>query len=412
MTTTDLAKQDNGRSSSLEQRIADVGGHLGSSLVAVLGELPEGEMGPQRLARALGLDKVLMSRLLKAVRSADPIAVAYHAPGPEPLRRFLKAAKAGGAKAASVKTGLAAVDAFDDLIRGEAGDRSSLTAMISAWLPEARFEFELRRKQAAYRAMSELKGVSARVNLSTVILHPTGDGAMLDVVWLSGLLGVTRLRPDAPIKITTRRFADATEERRPETLSGQPIEDIAGLRLDEFCQATPAELEVREVNGVFQYLMAGSDFGPKSATDLLLAEVNRAEMPDSVPKGSGRKGFVFSGLGTPSRTMVFDVLLHRDVYAGSEPELYLYDTRLDGLADVNDPTRDIDRFDSSETIQVMGRGLGRFRSPAVARYPEMLAHVFTSMSWDESEFRGYRVVIEYPIYGSQVVAAFTAPEAD
>jgi hypothetical protein len=411
MTSADLALTAEEGPEPLDRRIARVGEALGRSLTEVLAALPEGDQGPQRLAVALGLDKVLMSRLLKAVRSGDPVAVAYHAPGPEPLRRFLRAARKAGVEPTLVGPAGQAVDAFEDLIRGHAGDRSSLAAMISAWLPEARAEFELRRKQAAYRATSELKGVAAATNLATVLLHPNEDGQTLDVVWIAGLLGLTRLRPDAAIKLTTRRFAEMPEERRPATLDGDRVDGLEGLRLDDFCQAPPAALEVREVGSAVQYLLGGDAFGKDSAVDLLLAEVNLAEMPRTVPAGSGRRGYVFAELGTPTRSLLFDVLVHDDVYPGSDPQLVIYDTALDGVADVNDRTRDVDRVDMAETIAPLGRGPERFRAPGVPRYQELLAHVYQRMGWDGEAFRGYRCRIDYPIYGSQVAAVFDPPEA-
>ena len=53
------------------------------------------------LARRLGVDKVLTSRVLKALRNKDAIAVIKLAPGPAPLRRLLRAAAQRLAEAAS-----------------------------------------------------------------------------------------------------------------------------------------------------------------------------------------------------------------------------------------------------------------------------------------------------------------------
>ncbi len=46
----------------------------------------------------------------------------------------------------------------ETLIREEAGDRGALNAIIHAWLPQARRAFELRRRQSAFKARSELRG--------------------------------------------------------------------------------------------------------------------------------------------------------------------------------------------------------------------------------------------------------------
>lgn len=401
---------DSRRDRDIEASVSEVGTDLSASFSALLGALRSGNQGPQSVAREVGVDKVLASRLLKAIRMKDPIAVVFHAPGPEPLRRFLRGARQkANAPAELLDPAGTAVDGLERLIREEAGDRSSLDAMISAWLPEARKDFELRRKQTLYKAMSHLKGMMAETTLATVILRPSGDGDTLDIVWILGLFGFQRLRPSVRAKLATRRLADLPEERLPRNLDGLPIRDVRDARVDEFCEVPVAALEAHRVGDAQQYFLGGEGFGPHSAADLVLVEVNRAEIPAWVPAGSGRKGNVFAEVATPSRTLLFDVLVHRDVYPGSDPQLVLYDTALDGVANVNDPTRDADRLDLMETVQPLARGAVIGRDTKVPRYAELLRHVLDRLGWDEGELRGYRCAIDYPLYGSQVVLAFDPP---
>jgi hypothetical protein len=397
--------------SGLEKRIADIGSRLAGCFGAVLDGVPGSPAGPADLARALGIDKVLASRILKAARNKDPIAVVHLIPGPEPLRRLLRAAGKARVPRESISDAQAAVEQFDSFIRREAGDRSALDAIISAWLPEARQEFELRRKQSAFRAMSLLKGAAADIQLDTVLLHPSDDGKHLDIVWLFGIYGLQRLRPGSAVKSASRRFANEESPRQPRTLDGEPVEGLEGLLLSEFCSAPNVGLDVHRVGEVVHYTLADNGFGPGSAVDLVSAEVNYAEMMRYVPAGSGRKGYVFAEVTTPVKSLIFDVLVHPEVYPNSEPGLIIYDTSFDGIVDANDPSRDVDRFDLSESIQPLGRGIGRFRTAEVPRYAELLRHVCGRLDWEGDAFRGYRVRIEYPVYGSQVTVTFDAPPA-
>lgn len=395
----------------LEQRVVRTGQELRLALARLVAEVPGGPQGPQRLATALGLDKVLASRLLKALRTSDPMAVVHRLPGPEPLRRATRAARKAGASAEAVRAALAAIDGFDVLIREEAGDRSSLDAILSAWLPEARREFELRRKQAAFKALSQLKGAYADLDHSAVFLSPAADGVNLDVVWLIGMSGLQRLRPGVVVKFDTRRLAAGGRPRRPTNLEGRELEGLdEGLRLDEYCNAPPAPLEARPVGDVVHYTLGDIGFGPRSGVDILFSEVNRAEIPRFVPVGSARRGYVFADVKVPAKKLYLDVFVHRDVYPQSEPELVLYDTTIDGVASVNDRSRDIDRLDLYETVQPLGTGVGKADIADVPRWIELLGHVLTKLGWDAQDFRGYRVEIDYPIYGSQVVLAFAVPE--
>ncbi len=395
---------------TLEVRITTVGRSLSSSLNAVLDTVPGAPHGPQKLATTLGVDKVLTSRVLKAARHRDPMAVAHLMPGPEPTRRLLRAARKIGAAENLVKTAMSAVSDFESLIRREAGDRSSLDAIISTWLPDAREQFELRRKQAAFKAMSQLLGSHADVNLGTVFLNPSDDGKNIDIIWIMGLLGLQRLRPGVGVKFATRRMVESEKPRQSATIEGEPIEGMAGVRLDRFCDAPPAPLDIYRIGDVTHYTLAGDGFGPKSSVDLVIAEVNMAEIPRYVPLGSDRKGNVFAEVSTPSKAIFFDAFIHESVYPNSEPSLQIYDTVLDGVANVNDRTRDIDRLDLMESIQMLGRGAHKFRIASIPHYVDMIRYVFEKMGWNDAEFRGYRCRIDYPIYGSQVVMAFDPPQ--
>ena len=107
--------------------------------------------------------------------------------------------------------------------------------------------------------------------------------------------------------------------------------------------------------------------------------------------------------------LLFDVLVHEAVYPASEPALLIYDTVLDGVADVNDRRRDADRLDLMESVGLLGRGSAKFRVGEVPNYVDLIRHVFDRMGWNDEDFRGYRCRIDYPIYGSQVVMAFDPP---
>ena len=77
---------------TIEARINEVGRDLAEAFGRVLQAIPGGPHRPQKLAHQLGVNTVLTSRLLKAAQQRDPIVVAHVIPGPEPLRRLLRAA--------------------------------------------------------------------------------------------------------------------------------------------------------------------------------------------------------------------------------------------------------------------------------------------------------------------------------
>jgi len=395
----------------LEARARAVGAALAAALESALGPLPERHRGPKLLGAALGCDKVLASRTLKALNQADPIAVLHAAPGPAPLRRVVQGAGRRGVDPAAVASAEAAIEAFAALIREGAGDRAALGAMLSAWLPEAREEFELRRKQSAYRALAELKGASMELDISTTWLAPSADGERIDVVWVNSFLGLARHVPRASVRFTSRRLGVTGSARQPVTLDGAPIEGLAGVRLDGYCTAPPAPVAVQRAGDVVHYVLAADTFGPVARYDLVYAEVNRAELPRAVPHGSGRRGYVYADIAVPAKALVLDVFVHEDIYPAAAPELSIYDTAIGGIADVNDRSRDLDRLDLAETCRDLGRGLAHAAIPGAPRYAALTEHVVARLGWSAADFRHYRVQVEYPVYGSQVTLAFQAPEA-
>ena len=395
--------------SSLETEITRTGADLYRGLSRVLAAIPNAPRGPINLARSVGVDKVLASRVLKAVRSPDPMSVVYLMPGPDPIRRLLRGAARRGVDEGVIQQATDAVDRFADLIRNRIGDRSTLDTIVSAWVPEARREFELRRKQSMFKAMSQLKGAEARAIVAAALVHPSRDSSRLDIVWVNALVGVRRLRPGAGVKLATRRISPEHESRKPQTLSGEVIESFAAGMLPEFCSTPLPQLEVHQVGDATHYSLSDRGIDPRNGADLVFAEVNLSEMRRAVPRGSNRKGYLFAEVSLPAVRLQFDVFVHDDVYPGSDPRLLIYDTAIDGVADVNDPARDIDRLELQESIDSLGRSFTAARSKDLPRYPELLRLVTARMQWDPAKFRAFRCAIEYPLYGTQVVMAFDPP---
>lgn len=392
--------------SDLERRVAEVGDDLGLSFNRLLDSLPGApHTSPQRLATLLSQTIVMTSRLLKAIGNPDPIAIAHYIPGPSPLRRLIAAAHKKGCSASTANAAERAVEDFEKLIREEAGDRSSLGAIISAWLPEAQAEFILRRKQSAFKAMSELRGASCEVNFSTMILHPTNADRVVDIVNTQGMMGFHRMRPDGRARFGTRRMTHAEDERRPTNLKGEPVDGIDSVRLDQFCTRKPAALEAHPCGDTVHYTLSGPEFGPKSKSDIVIAEANMAEQLST--KGTDRP-FFFHSVDVPTRKAQLDLIVHRDLFGGQAPELVLFDTTSGGPASVNDRTRDIDRIKTTSEVQQLGTGLSRLRSADIPNYAELVFHVFQSFNWEPSDFSCYRFQSDFPVIGTQICLAFGA----
>ncbi len=397
-------------SPSIETTIGLVGKRLTGALRAVLHAIPGGPYGPQELARALGVNKDLSSRAINASDNKDPLAAVHQMPGPAPLRQLLDAALRKGVAPKLIEEAGEAVRRFDLLIRQQAGDRVSLDGIISTWLPDARERFELFNKQAVYRGMGQLKGAMADVTINTALLYPAADGERLDGVWIYGSVGLRRIRPAAVVHYCSHCLVPDATGDCPLTLDGEVVVGLRGLLLEQFCSLPLPVLDARHHGTTVHYTLAGDAVGPASAVDLLFAELTPRCVPRYQDPGAAKKHGVSAEITTPAKMLIFDAFLHEQAYPGSEPSLLIYDTAVNGVANVNDPTRDIDRLDVNETVQSLGRGAAMFRAAEVRDYLEILRYVFGKLGLDERQFRGYRCKVQYPIYGAQLCLAFTPPE--
>lgn len=392
---------------TIESRLIHTGEALHRDFSALIAAVAPADPGPQALARRLGVDKVLASRLLKAVRAGDPFSVIHRIPGPEPLRRVIKGGAKIGVDPKMLESARTAVDELEALIRDEVGDRAALDTIVSAWVPEARREFELRRKQTLFRAGAELRGSRAEMMLATVLLTPNPDGETIDIAWIHGLLGLRRLRPGAAVTIASRRFAQGEGARRPTSLDGTPIEDFADMRLPEYSSRPLPAISTHRSGEVVRYRLDGDGYGPGSDVSIVLAEVDRAELRRFVDS-PGRRAFFFAEISIPVHMLCFDLFVHRDLYPGQHPELLIHDTAFGGVVNLNDPTREGDRLNLMASIDPLGSGPDAGRLVEIPRYPDLVRRVSACLGHGAETLRGFRTRIEYPIYGTQVSQAFRA----
>lgn len=393
----------------LHNRIGVVGEQLSGTMKSVIDAIPGGPHRPQELSRVLAISKDLSSRTLNASSKKDPLAVAYLMPGPASLRRLLRAASKKNVSSELIHEAESAIRQFERLIHVDAGDRISLDGIISSWLPDARERFETGNKQAVYRGMAQLKGVMAEVGVTTAIVHPSDDGETLDGVWVLGSVGLRRIRPGPPIHFSSGQVESSAKWKPKLTLDRKSASGLEGLMLEEFCSSPIPQIDVRHEGSAMHYTLNGIASGPSSAVDIYVAEMTpgcmRRYNTDESPRLCGPS----SSVTTPVETLIFDVLLHEDVFPGCEPTLRVYDTALGGSVDINDRARDIDRLDVSESIEYLGWNAATFRATEIPRYTEIIAHACKKMGWDERKFRGYRCRAQYPVYSSQMSMVFEPP---
>lgn len=399
------------RSDRVQDDVQAVAGRVHStfrSLLAECSDPPNGLPSPTEMRDRIGVEVSLGSRLLTALRLDDALAALPRMPKERGLRIVVKGASKLKPPAELLEAADRAVDDLSQLVR-TVGGQAEFDAMLAGWVPEARQKFELRNRQGAYRAMSNLKGISADVVLSTHFVHPGESQEKHDAAWMIGRVGLQRLRADGEVRLTSSRVLETTyqEAEHATTLDGLALDaEPSSSALLEFCQPTPPLIRCVRQKSLLHRVIESPLLGRQSSSTVIFGEKKRGALPRRTTTERPLAGR-FTIIDIPTPLLVLDFFVHESVWPGSDPRLLVYDNSPVGVADPNDPTHDIYKWPVSETVQHLGRQSTGFGIAEVGRYPEMLRHTCSRLGWELSEFRGYRLRMRYPVYATQVCMAFS-----
>lgn len=344
-----------------------------------------------------------------AMSSSDPLAVAYALPGPVPLRIFLDASIGHGPSLAAIQDARDAVTEFEGFLNEHFEDRGELDALLGTLLHDARRRSESAAKQAMFRGAVGIKGVSCEVSVVSFLIHPSQTRpGWCDTAMLGGMIGLRRLRPQVPVEYTSELTSDrvgtpiALGEREPVDPAASGTEPL----LRQFC--SPEQLPVEAIFGRERvtYRLTGDGIGRNSAVNLMLSEFYPSNHPMVRVADHATRRWVYATIEQPSRRLVLDMFVHRNVWARHRPRLEMYDTSIHGLSDPAIPDHAGRRLDLAEVIEELGQGLACARHKSLPRYTDALDHVAAKRGWNAGDFTAYRCEILYPMYGSQVCMVF------
>lgn len=363
--------------------------------------IPDGPPAPTRISRQLGVNRVLASKLLNAIAREDVNEMLQQIPGPESLRAMATAAPALGVAMEVTSRAQRAIDAFARMIREDFGTRGALNAAISPQGAQVRQRVELASRYQVFQGMRELLGVEADTCLTCMILSPSPDDPeAIAMTSIHGALGIRRLRPDINLHLTFGPPQRAS--KHDGELRSAPV-DLSDLYVHN-----PAPVETRLTGGQLVHRLLEDQVGKHASMDMLLVDHDtkgskRYASPDR-PRGGG-----ITFPEPPSRSMIFDMLLHDDIFPDSFPELLVYNPGSRGPANPSDRSRDIDLVTIPETVESLGNHPARFSLVEVPRYAEMIERVCTTYKLKVSSLRLFRLRISYPVSSFQFVLAFKAP---
>lgn len=367
---------------------------LTTALRALIDSSPFAGLGPIEITRTLGVDKTFTSRLMSALRAEDPLVALSLLPGVVPLRQFVDAAREQGARARAAQTAEHKLRAFDHELQRAFGTRTRLDAVIADTLPEARRRHEESARQAVYRGMAMIKGISLDLNSVTWVVHPSArNPRRVDILVLAALVGIHRLRPTARFRV------GASHARK------RPAENARLLR--QFCRPADLSISVSSEEDYTFYEISTGSVRRDAAADVFFSELLAAPRKD--PGRAKDIWHVGDVTLHPTRRLELVLLVHRSVWPGCDFSLRAYDTAGRGVIVLPDPEREFDRLSVDGTITRSPADVDALRASAVPRYSDLLRHLTTPLGWKLEEspgrpaFNKFSCEIAYPLYGSEIM---------
>lgn len=386
------------RETSVMVRLSD---ELITALRAVIHSSTFAGLGPIEVARTLGLDKTFTSRLMSALRASDSMVALSLLPGVVPMRQFVAAARDHGASARAVQVVERKLRQFDHELQSAFGTRTRLDAVIADALPEARRRHEDGARQAVYRGMALIKGVSIDLESYTWVVHPSRKNPRrVDLLFLAAFVGVHRLRPTARVQVGSYHP------------TGRPEQGARLLR--KFCRPGGLSIATSTEKNFTSYEISTDSARRDAAADVFLTEFMLDAAPRRAPT-PGKGGWTVGDMiSHPIKRLELAMLIHKDAWAGCEFSLRAYDSVGRGMAGLTGPVRDVDRLPLDAKVVRAAADDEAFRASPVPNYLEILHHLTAPLGWKlegppgHPAFRKISCEIAYPLYGAHI---FLAPES-
>jgi hypothetical protein len=384
----------------LRLRIEASGGELRRAIVSVLEAVAGPRPRPTRVARAIGLDKSLASRLVRSVRATSDMDLMHFVPSPGGLHIFADLARKH-ADPASIEHLRAAADRFAELLDVVPGGRASIDAQIAESSRVALEKREHIAKQASFKAMSFLLGHFCDVLTTSLFLVPAANGKRVDGIEIHRRLGLRRMRPSTPLALLSiwGEASDAMKENAItfETLDGATGgANPTGFLLPDYSTQPLPELDVVR-DGDMTTLVLGANSAGQAPTQLTSVFRIRNGWP-LVPGEhfQSLRGYV---LHTPAREVVRDVYIAESLYRDATPQVsfVLPGPRHAMRPPRADGERHFTEVDLTSSIQQLPLGPEPWNLPGVANQSAVVRHVLERTGHRSMRFRGFRFAMTYPV---------------
>ncbi len=389
-------------------------GKLRTAFIELYDSVGADPRSPQDVARKLKVNKTLAWNVARLLQAADELAAIAHVPGSSSLEKVIQATAKHGADPIMVTNARAAVKDFSHMIESHAGDRSTLDLIIDGSGTTQSNKLELSRK-LAFRGNSGLYGVQAKTRVLTYFLAPNAeDPTKVDMAMISGYVGFRRLRAGVRWPLFMIRAWSASEDplvnQRWEPLepSADAERGFPGLK-SPVGNGTRPPIETVTTTEGRDFILGDSPVGNDGAFDCYYGEFMRKAANRYASKGDDIGEFGAS-ITSPTEQLVMDVIVDKDLDFALRPELLVFG-RIMSHGQPTGTNNDPCLLPIHENTVELPGSPPLVTTPMVPGYAKLITLAYDRLGWNPKEFRGIRLVMDYPPLGANVILRFPLPKA-
>lgn len=371
--------------------------------------LPE-DFSARSFARLLKLDKSLGWNVHRMTFATDPATVLSALPGKRGQRTLRDGLVSAGCTPASIEAVDEALDGLLATIESRRISSRELKAMAAGGLDsEAQRREMSRRQKAAYEANAALRGSAIVERVASYIVAPSAETGRVDLVAVSLIGGIVKLRPCGPIPayIPTQTF----EPGAPPSARGGPLGD------DPRCpflvpEASSPDLADSELVQAFatpprtdSVFLADANEQRKTPLILAFGESIRGAGTARRAANDATVNLVKPILGATQR-LTFDILYHRGLPAVEpSPACFMHIAPREVQLEFSELARLPVVLEAGWAKSTAIRG----NAPVHEAYQTLLARGAAEVGSEVADFRVYRVTIDHPPAPSAVRVRWNLP---
>jgi hypothetical protein len=368
---------------------------------------------PQEVARRLGINRNLAWKLTKVIQSQGSIAALNYLPGSQGMALALKAFAGEIGQVEAIARVNSALEAFEAVATRHAGDRERLELTLESMGELERDSKAENGRELAFRGNSSVWGVQARLRFSSVFLAPSKDKpGHLDYLGVGGVFGFRRLNPGVRWRLAVSNFHDD---------KGLPLPGLAGfsefeekspgdtpMLIREFSSPNLPPIEVVKHADGREIVLPAGPVGIVPSFDCCLGYIWRG-LP-AYRDSNNQYGSTAVPISLPVESLLFDLIVHKDVPLAGRPEALVYGFPHGGAESPTAQTPSNLMNLRQEILELPSRPV-TVATAQLPNYTKIANRVYEKMGWNAEEFVGLRLQIAFPPMSTRVVIRWPLPEA-